>query len=530
ADDPAIAKRLADETAMYVVFVSRDVEQITAARRSWIADGKYGPRLTARLLDDSIPTHSVNLVVAPEDSDVAKWKPLLQPGGKLMQGDEVIAVGESFDGASTWTHMYGRPDNSAYAGENLSDAESYDDLTLLWLGRPGPRYQSDRGNRKPAPLAAGGRLYMQGLNRLIAVNAYSGIVIWSLELPELQRFNIPRDTCNWCAEDEYLWISMGDRIWKLDGATGKMLEWRSVDRPEGATDEVTWGFLARVEDQLFGSAVAEGGHYKDWWGGASWYDAKDGNLTHKVCSMNLVAYEADSGKVQWQHERGGAIMNPTVTIVDDLVVFAENPNLYAKKKSRFDDSIFSQLRLVALDRKTGKVRWEKPVEQRDGTVACYVAATSEGIIYQTSKGGEFDVSLRDPKTGDVKWSKIYKWEVDHHGKHLSRPAIVNGRIVIRPHVIDIKTGETLDHKFPKGHQCGTYVCSDKALFLRAGDLTMWNLENNDSSKLKRVRPDCWISTIPALGMLLSPEGGGGCSCGSWLETSMGFIPNVHAAR
>jgi hypothetical protein len=25
-------------------------------------------------------------------------------------------------------------------------------------------------------------------------------------------------------------------------------------------------------------------------------------------------------------------------------------------------------------------------------------------------------------------------------------------------------------------------------------------------------------------MLLSPEGGGGCSCGTWLETSIGFMP------
>jgi hypothetical protein len=28
-------------------------------------------------------------------------------------------------------------------------------------------------------------------------------------------------------------------------------------------------------------------------------------------------------------------------------------------------------------------------------------------------------------------------------------------------------------------------------------------------------------------MLLSPEGGGGCSCGGWLETSIGFMPAAH---
>ena len=41
-----------------------------------------------------------------------------------------------------------------------------------------------------------------------------------------------------------------------------------------------------------------------------------------------------------------------------------------------------------------------------------------------------------------------------------------------------------------------------------------------------LRPSCWLSTVPANGMVLSPEGGGGCSCGNWLETSIGFAPRL----
>ena len=44
------------------------------------------------------------------------------------------------------------------------------------------------------------------------------------------------------------------------------------------------------------------------------------------------------------------------------------------------------------------------------------------------------------------------------------------------------------------------------------------------SSWPRLRSSCWLSTIPAAGMLLSPEGGGGCSCGIWMETSIGFMP------
>ena len=60
--------------------------------------------------------------------------------------------------------------------------------------------------------------------------------------------------------------------------------------------------------------------------------------------------------------------------------------------------------------------------------------------------------------------------------------------------------------------------------MRGDTLAMWNRHQGDASTWSRLRPDCWLSTIPADGMLLSPEGGGGCSCGSWLETSIVFKP------
>ena len=528
-DDIDAAEKLSAESMLYVTLISRDPQVISKARTKWVESSKYGPRLTAREWDNQLPTRFAACVIAPKEIAKAKLTELLHPGGELFIDGKSVFVAEPLAGAGAWTHMYGRADNSAFGGETLGGADSYEDLTLHWLGRPGPRYQSDRGNRKPAPLAVGGRLYMQGLNRIIALNAYSGVILWSLELPTLQRFNIPRDTCNWCADEKHLWLAMDDRVWQLDGATGKTINSRPIPRPDAARDGVTWGYLSRQDDQLFGSAVAAGGHYLDWWGGASWYDGKSGEGTYKVCSMNLVCTNATTGEKSWEFKRG-AIVNPTITMVGDLVIFAENPNLDPTKQSRFGDSIFNGLQLVALDRKTGNVRWEQPIEQRVGTVACYVAATSETIVVTTSSNGQFDVATMKTSGGDKVWSKTLKWEVDHHGKHLSRPAIMGDTVVMRPYVIDIHTGELIDRPFPKGHQCGTYTCTDRALFLRAGDLTMWNLDGNASTKLNRVRPDCWISTIPALGMLLSPEGGGGCSCGSWLETSMGFLPNVHAKR
>jgi hypothetical protein len=107
---------------------------------------------------------------------------------------------------------------------------------------------------------------------------------------------------------------------------------------------------------------------------------------------------------------------------------------------------------------------------------------------------------------------------------MSRPAIVGNRIFVRPYVLDLADGKVLPQRIPGGG-CGSYAATDSCLVFRAGNVTMWDIADGLTTSWNRLRPDCWISTIPACGMLLSPEGGGGCSCGSWLETSIGFVPN-----
>jgi len=95
---------------------------------------------------------------------------------------------------------------------------------------------------------------------------------------------------------------------------------------------------------------------------------------------------------------------------------------------------------------------------------------------------------------------------------------------LRPEVMKLADGETIKRGFPSGHGCASYTLSRNALFSRLGETTWWDVRNDKVNRFSRVRTDCWISAIPAQGMLLSAEGGGGCSCGSWLETSIGFLP------
>ena len=116
-----------------------------------------------------------------------------------------------------------------------------------------------------------------------------------------------------------------------------------------------------------------------------------------------------------------------------------------------------------------------------------------------------------------------KWPQDHHGGHMARPAIVKDVVYVRPAALSLLNGSLLDIAMPGGVACRmlpvnrhSFSALEMSLcgIRRKGETTSW----------KRLRPDCWLSTIPAAGMLLSPEGGGGCSCGSWMETSIVFAP------
>ncbi len=106
---------------------------------------------------------------------------------------------------------------------------------------------------------------------------------------------------------------------------------------------------------------------------------------------------------------------------------------------------------------------------------------------------------------------------------MSHPAIVGQRVFVRPKVFDLKTGQVEKKAVPSGG-CGTYAATSQMLVYRADNVTLWDFEQDKASSWSRLRPDCWISTIPACGLILSPEAGGGCSCGVWLETSIAFRP------
>ena len=433
--------------------------------------------------------------------------------------------------AGKWTHQYGLADNTAFGGESLWGSTDTEDFEIQWMGRPGPRFQTDRSGRKPSPLAVNGKMFVQGRDRIIAVDAYNGAVLWSKEIPGINKMNIHRDCSNWTADDDFIYIALQNNALKINNLNGQITN--IIPTEESANVAVKdWGYISVNQDKIIGSSIPKGSQYKNYYGGDGWYDDKSGPLTDKVVSYNLFAKSKQDGSNLWIYEKPSSfIINSTITISNNQLSFVESRSSKFKltKEHRADPSIFKELFLVALNLETGQVNWEQPIQTVPGVTTYFMAGNDKQNVILSSNSGMYYIYSYNTKTGELIWEKEQKWFSGDHGGHFSKPAIVNNRLIVKPAVYKLDTGELLELEVPKaGHGCASYALTEQSIFYRGGSVTQFSFDTEKFSQWDRLRPDCWISTIPAQGLILSPEAGGGCSCGNWLETSMVFAPKSRA--
>ncbi len=368
------------------------------------------------------------------------------------------------------------------------------------------------------------------------MDAYTGTILWSHVLPGINRFNINHDSGNWCADKDNLYIPVGAECLVVEHKSGKIKGW--VEMP-GSSEGEEWSYIAEDNGNLYGSRYPVGTRYTDFHGSYGWYDGKSDSIRAIACSSDLFAVDKATRKKKWRYISDGVILDPTITIAEGRVYFVETdePSLRNEKIYRFTANKLakSPTAIVALDAKTGKKLWKKQVVLNDDlkhpVEAVYLSYGDGFLAYLTSRTdqspfGTYYLTVLNAADGSEQYKKSFKWGMKDHGGHLSRPVIADGRLNIRPETFDIKSGKDLSKNTFWGC-CGTYVASRDMLIMRSGgSLSTWHLKDGSwqHDGWHRLRPDCWISTIPACGMLLAPEGGGGCRCGVWIETSVGFMP------
>jgi len=538
ASRPDLLLDLARLSQMSIVALESDGARIATARRLLYKNRLYGSRVSVIEVDDlsaAIPLTSsmVNLLVSlnrPNDEEITR---VLVPGrGKaffLKEGGRIIARPNLKD-SGEWSHQYGDAGNTASSKDSLGGATGTADFAVQWVGRPGADFGIDRNPRMPAPVSAAGRLFHQGMNRLIALDSNNGFVLWAAEIPDLRRVNIPRDCGNWCADENNLYVAVKEQAFIMDAETGDRSQVLKVQPEVMEKKGYQWGYIARLGDSLLGSAVKPATGYTSFWSKKMWFDGKGANDgTAQVCSDSLFGYKIVKGRAEssWIY-RKGVILNPTISAMSGRVYFVETRNsqvISSPRRRLSGAAMWKNQYLVALDSNNGKLVWERPIDTEDGTIAFYLQASAEGLLL-TASNRKFHLYAFDPLSGEPIWNRSVPWADDHHSGHFQHPVITGGNVYLQPNGYRLSSGEIITTKVGRREGCHTYVGAGGALIYRgkSRQISMWDRETESVSSWPRLRPSCWLNTIPASGMLLVPEGGGGCSCGGWMETSIGFLP------
>ena len=279
-----LAFELAKRSSLRVVCVDPAVDRVEASKRRLDAAGLYGVRIAVdacelarlpyadffadlivsetALLEGRFPGSEDEarrllkpcggvLCLPPEDLDVVAAV-LPAPEGFTVKaadsGGFPAVVRGPLPGAGSWTHQYGEAGNTACS----DDERVRGALGVLWFGGPGPGNMVERHARAAAPLAADGRLFVQGENTVMAYDAYNGTKLWERNIPGAIRVRVDSDMSNLALDGNALYVAAGEVCHRLDAATGEAV--RTYVLPgDAAPGTRRWGYIACVDGVLYGT-------------------------------------------------------------------------------------------------------------------------------------------------------------------------------------------------------------------------------------------------------------------------------------
>ncbi len=566
--DPGLVVALARDSNLRIVLMANSDEQLAAWRGRFAILGLGGHRVSVhRLAGSSLPYRPFmfNLVVLPEaetDIAAAEWFRVLSPEGGLL----VVAERERFEtaargvsgtwedapdgagqtagfrrgpvaGGGRWTHSYGDAGNTACSGDTLPFGE----FKVLWFGRPGPRHMFQRHIKGAAPLSDRGTLYVTGSDFLAGVDAYNGTVLWENHLKGSGRVGMLKDCGNMVTADGKLYVAADAACHVIDGRTGR--ETARMRVHGSPLPDAHWGYVATADAVLVGSATRPGAElqpYNKEDHDAIWYHHKP-----VITSASVFALDRATGKPLWSYvPEAGVIANPTLTVLDGLVVFVESANTATRDdadgRAPIAELIAGGARLTALRLTDGTPAWRVGIDLTAFEHAIYMSGSDGVLVLTGTRYQQFEKKRLiqyqlvgvEAATGRELWRNDNTPSFAHvlnggHGEQTQHPAIVGGKILGPGFTRELRSGAAIKGwNWQKSKKCGTLSTSLNCAFSRqAGNPTVADLSSGKAGALTKVtRPGCWINTLPVGGVVLIPEASSGCTCGYSIQTSLALYP------
>lgn len=438
-------------------------------------------------------------------------------------GTRLVIERGKLKGAGEWTHQYADAGKSAASSDQLVRLP----LKATWFGGLGPERLVSRHFRTPAPLVIDGRCFVPGLDHLMAMDIYTGRLLWQREMPELAHWPAAYRGPSLAVDHKAVYALQETECLKIDPETGEILgkyepPHDRLPHVENA-DGLIWEFLALADDQIIGTL----GYPRvkpEWWS--------------KAAPENKLVFAIDKadGHVRWSYRAEQDVDSNAIAVGEGRVYLIEGRPKY--KANRRGQPLKTDPRprvLRALDLQTGNTYWERndisatqnSLWLRDGVLLSTINPISRGMedpVVQKSGGG---VTAYSAKNGEKLW----------HLEDVSTcaPVITEG-VLYLPHAYGLRSGKPVETQnpltmaaehfvpiFPR--TCASLSGTPNLLMSRSGSLGFFDLtQQSGYYHYPIIRASCWINMIPAGGLVVIPEGSSSCVCGYNYKTSMALMP------
>ncbi|MBI3824145.1 MAG: PQQ-binding-like beta-propeller repeat protein [Planctomycetes bacterium] len=596
--DGQLVEALAKKSQLHLIVVEPSADKVLAFRERWTKANIYGTRIALIPGDvDSVqlPPYLANLMVCEnadnfDSTQLARAYQSVRPYGgtccfaatprvqKLLAAlaepklanarisnreNLVVLVREgALPGSANWTHENADAANTRVSKDVLVKAP----MGVLWFGGPSHDGILPRHGHGPQPQVIDGRMIIEGVDLMRALDIYTGRLLWETKLPGVGFFynNVAHQPgangsgSNFVSTSDGIYVAFHGKCIRLDLTTGKKIGEFVLPKFPGMKDNVPLGyinvsgdFLIAGADPLFNpKAVPPAPKVGDTSGDdKDPPDKKDdepnpkkestitklfktikGYSDNLSASRHLVVMDRKTGAVLWTASAKHSFRHNATCIGGGRLYTIDRLSGEQLARIKKDDPDPAPARLIAFDLKTGKEVWSSSTEvfgtwlsySEKHDVLVEAGRVARDSLFDEPKG------MRAYRAGDGKalwFQKAYTGPAMIHGDTIlqdqSACDLLTGNQKMRTDPI---TGEQVPWKWIRNYGCNTPAASEHLLTFRSGAAGYFDLCNDGGTgNFGGFRSSCTNNLIVAGGIITAPEYTRTCTCAYQNQSSIALI-------